>query len=166
VFILRHPAILIAALAVLAHIGAFSAGWIWDDGDYITANRIVQSSDGWLTLWIPGATPQYYPLVFLGFWVEHAIVGNHPLLYHATNVAMHASSSVILMNILARLRVPHAAWIAALFAVHPMGVESVAWATERKNTQSLLLALASILYFIRAQQRDEETPPTAGQGSA
>jgi tetratricopeptide (TPR) repeat protein len=157
---------LIAALAVLAHIGAFSAGWIWDDGDYITANRIVQSSDGWLTLWIPGATPQYYPLVFLGFWVEHAIVGNHPLLYHATNVAMHASSSVILMNILARLRVPHAAWIAALFAVHPMGVESVAWATERKNTQSLLLALASILYFIRAQQRDEETPPTAGQGSA
>lgn len=162
--IFRHPAILVAVLAVLAHLGALSAGWIWDDGDYITANHVVQSVDGWLTLWIPGATPQYYPLVFLGFWIEHAIVGNHPLLYHATNVAMHACSSVVLLHILARLRVPHAAWIAALFAVHPMGVESVAWATERKNTQSLLLALASILYFIRAEQRDDETPPSAGQG--
>ena len=163
---LRHPAILVAALAVVAHLGAFSAGWIWDDGDYITANRIVQLPDGWLTIWVPGATPQYYPLVFLGFWIEHAIVGNHPLLYHATNVVLHAGSSVILLRILARLRVPHAAWIAALFAVHPMGVESVAWATERKNTQSLLLALASILSFIRAEQQRDEAQTLEGQGGA
>lgn len=165
-----RTSLLIALAALCAHAGALSAGWIWDDGDYITANRIVQSSDGFLTLWLPGATPQFYPLVFLGFWIEHAIVGNDPWLYHANNMLLHAGSALLLWLVLRRIGVPLAAWIAVVFAVHPMGVESVAWATERKNTQSLLLALASVLAFLRAEKIDAREPApakeAAGQGAA
>ena len=148
-------ALLLLAAAVVAHAGAFGAGWIWDDDDYITANMIIQSPDGWSTLWIPGATPQYYPLVFLGFWAEHAAGGLDPTLFHATNVLLHAASTLLLWRIFTRLGVPVPALIAALFAVHPMGVESVAWATERKNTQSLFFALASILCFLHATRAGE-----------
>jgi len=146
--------ILLFLAATVAHALALGSGWIWDDNDYITANRVVQSLDGWLTCWIPGTTPQYYPLVFLSFWFEHGIAGLDPTLYHANNVLLHAGSTVLLWCIVRTLAVPHAVWIAAIFAVHPMGVESVAWATERKNTLSLFLALASMLCFIAASRAD------------
>ena len=145
-----RTALLVFMAAVGAHLLAFGAGWIWDDNDYITANSVVQSVNGWLTCWTPGTTPQYYPLVFLSFWVEHGIAGLDPTLYHANNVLLHAGSSVLLWCILRALAVRHAVWIAVIFAVHPMGVESVAWATERKNTLSMFLSLASILCFIAA----------------
>jgi len=147
-----RTALLVFLAAVGAHLLALGAGWIWDDNDYITANRVVQSVDGWLTCWTPGTTPQYYPLVFLSFWVEHGIAGLDPTLYHANNILLHAGSSVLLWFILRALAVPHAVWIAVIFAVHPMGVESVAWATERKNTLSMFLALSSILCFIAASR--------------
>lgn len=150
----RWPAI-VALLAVVAHAASASAGWIWDDDSYITANAIVQSSDGWLTLWSPGATPQYYPLVFLGFWMQHAVFGLEPLPYHLVNIGMHAANAALLLILMRRIGVPHAFWIAALFAVHPMGVESVAWVTERKNVQSMMFALASALIFLQMAEAGE-----------
>lgn len=149
---LTRTALLLALAAFVAHIGALQAGWIWDDNDYVTHNPLLQSSYGWLTCWVPGATPQYYPLVFLGFWIEHSAVGLDPLVYHLNNLVLHIGSTLLLWRILAALRLPHAVWIALIFAVHPMGVESVAWATERKNTQSLCLALASIRCFMLASR--------------
>ena len=145
-------ALLLVALTFTAHVLALSAGWIWDDNDYITANQLIQSSDGISTIWMPGATPQYYPLVFTGFWIEHALVGLEPTLYHLDNILLHAASVLLLWRVLVQLGVVHAFWIAALFAVHPMSVETVAWATERKNTQSLFFALASILCFVHAMR--------------
>ena len=151
---LRHApfaraAFIVALLALAAHARSLGCGWIWDDDSYITANPVLRSESGFIDIFIPGNTPQYYPLVFLGFWIEFALVGVEPPLYHAVNVLMHAGSSVLLLALLRRLGVPAAAWIAAIFAVHPMGVETVAWVTERKNTQSMLLALASMLVFMR-----------------
>jgi len=134
---------------------AFGAGWIWDDNDYITANAVVHSSDGWLTCWIPGATPQFYPLVFLSFWIEHGIAGLDPTIYHANNILLHAASTILLWRVLRMLGIAHAAWIAAIFAVHPMGVETVAWATERKNTLSMCFALSSVLCFLSADRAGE-----------
>ena len=153
--LLTGAAIVLAA--IVAHFLALQAGWIWDDNDYITANPVLQSDDGWFTSWVPGATPQYYPLVFLGFWVEYAIAGGDPLLYHATNLLMHASSALLLWGILARIGVRRAEWIAVIFAVHPMGVETVAWATERKNAQSLMFALSSISCFTLATRAEPKS---------
>ncbi len=145
-----RTAVLIFLAALAAHYGALSAGWIWDDADYITSNPSVHSFDSLLTVWLPGSTPQYYPLVFTSFWMEYSLVGASPFLYHLTNLLLHAGAAILLWRILLKLDVPGAAWIAAIFAVHPMGVESIAWATERKNTLSMFLALSSILVFQRA----------------
>ena len=141
-------ALVVGILAIAAHAVSIGCGWIWDDDSYVTANQVVQSGGGWFDIWIPGRTPQYYPLVFLGFWIQHLLFGLEPLTYHLVNVVMHAGNAALLLLVLTRARVAHAFWIAALFAVHPMGVESVAWVTERKNVQSMLFALASMLCFL------------------
>jgi tetratricopeptide (TPR) repeat protein len=153
----RSSRILLAVVTLIvltAHGASVLCGWIWDDDSYVTLNRVVQSPNGWLTVWVPESTPQYYPLVFLGFWMQHAIVGTEPATYHAVNVLMHAGNAALLLTLLRRLGVRHAFWIAAIFAAHPMGVESVAWVTERKNVQSLLFALASMLLFLRFVEKE------------
>ncbi len=142
----------IALLAFAAFLpSVWMCGWIWDDDSYVTLNRVVQSSDGLWRAWIPGETPQYYPLVFVSFWIEHAIVGLHPALFHFDNVCLHAAACVCFYFALIRLRVPHAFWIAAIVAVHPMQAESVVWVTERKNVLSFLFAMASVLAWLRAE---------------
>jgi len=141
--------LLVALLALTAHAASLGTGWIWDDDSYVTANRLMSSSSGFLDAFAPGTTPQYYPLVFAGLWVQHALVGTEPFTYHLVNVLMHAASAMLLVAVLARLGLRYAFWIGAIFAVHPMGVESVAWVTERKNVQSMLLALASVSIYLR-----------------
>ncbi len=69
--------------------------------------------------------------------------------YHLVSVLMHATCAVLLWQVLRSLRVP-GAWLgAALWALHPVEVESVAWIGEMKNTQSGMFFLLSILFFVR-----------------
>lgn len=139
---------LLLALLV-AYWPALRAGWIWDDDSYVTANALVQSPEGLWRAWIPGQTPQYYPLVFLSFWAQYALHGLNPFWFHLVNVLLHGCSTVLLWRILVRLGVPGALLAAALFALHPVQVESVAWVTERKNVLSMALALVSVLAWLR-----------------
>ena len=62
----------------------------------MTQNAVVQSADGWWRAWVPGQTPQFYPLVFTSFWAQHALHGLHPLGYHAVNIALHMASAWLL----------------------------------------------------------------------
>lgn len=129
-------------LACLAHGRAVRNGFIWDDDFYVTENKTLRSLDGLRQIWFePLATPQYYPLVHTTYWIEYRLWELDPAGYHAVNVVLHAASSVALWALLRKLAVPAAWFGAALFAVHPVGVESVAWVTERKNTLSMLLAI-------------------------
>ena len=151
---ISHPrtlqtAAILALIALIAHAACLWAGWIWDDDSYVTANPVLLSPSGFVDVFTPGNTPQYYPLVFAGFWIEHALVGVDPLAYHAVNLLMHAANAVLLFVVLTRLNIRNAFWIAAIFAAHPMAVESVAWVTERKNVQSMLFALASFAMYLR-----------------
>ena len=145
-------------LVILVYSPVFRCGFIWDDDDYIVENRSIQTWEGLPRIWLdPKATPQYYPLVHTTFWVEHQLWGLNPTGYHIVNVLLHAASTVVLWRVLATLQVP-GAWIAAaVFGVHPVHVESVAWVTERKNVLSglcYLSALNSILPLL-----SHETPP-------
>ena len=81
--------------------------------------------------------------------MEHALWGLAPLPYHLVNVLLHGACAVVLWRVLRSLQVP-GAWLgAALWALHPVQVESVAWITEMKNTESGLFFLLSILFFVR-----------------
>ena len=89
------------------------------------------------------------PLVLTTFWVEHAEWGWEPLPYHLVNILMHGACAVLLWRVLRSLRV-QGAWLGgALWALHPVQVESVAWITEMKNTESALFFLLSILFFVK-----------------
>ncbi len=162
-------ALLIIALTVAVYLPAMRGGMLWDDPAHVTPPAL-QSWHGLERFWTElGATQQYYPVLFTAFWVEHRLWGDHVLGYHLVNILLHAGACCLLALLLRRLwtisepdaapgsapREPAgAAWFAAaLFAVHPVCVESVAWISEQKNTLALTLALLASLAFLRFWER-------------
>lgn len=143
------PVFCILAVTLIAYIPAMRGGYIWDDDHYVHDNPNLTSPDGLARIWAkPKASPQYYPLVFTTFWLEHAMWGMNPLGYHFVNVSLHLTSAILLFWILKRLRIPGAFLAAMVFAIHPVHVESVAWITERKNVLSGLFYLAATYLYV------------------
>jgi len=144
-------ALLLVALVFGAYWPAVQGGWVWDDDDYVTRNSTLRSLAGLWDIWFrPGATPQYYPLVHTTFWLEYRLWGLWAPGFHFTNVALHALSALLLWRTFLTLNLPGAFWAAALWALHPVAVESVAWVTERKNTLSGLFFLAASYVALRS----------------
>jgi protein O-mannosyl-transferase len=133
---------------ILTYTPVWRAGFIWDDDRHLTANPCIVGPLGLKEIWTTSAA-DICPLVLTTFAVEHAVWGLEPLPYHLVNVLMHGACALLLWRILRSLRV-QGAWLgAALWALHPVEVESVAWITEMKNTESGLFFLLSILFFVR-----------------
>jgi protein O-mannosyl-transferase len=149
---------LVFALTLLAYLPALRGGFVWDDDAHVTQPEL-QSWAGLGRIWFNvGATQQYYPFLHTAFWLEHRLWGDAPFGYHLLNVLLHATAACLLGTILRRLAVP-GAWLAALlFAVHPVGVESVAWISEQKNTLSAVLCLGAALAYLRFD-RDRRRGP-------
>jgi len=153
-------AAILIALTIAAYLPVLNAGFIWDDESYVTDNEAIRTVAGLQKMWFaPSSLPQYYPLVYTTFWIEYQLWGLAPLGYHVVNLAMHIVCALLLWRLLSRLNVPGAWLAAAIFAVHPVEVESVAWVTERKNVLSLALALGSILCYLRFAPLDEDSAP-------
>jgi Flp pilus assembly protein TadD len=154
-------ALLAAAIGVYA--GVFSAGWIWDDDDYVYANPTLDQPDAVARIWTdPAASPQYYPLVFTVLWAEKQLWGLWPPGFHALNVLLHAGSSLAIWQLVRRLGIPGGFLAGLLFALHPVHVETVAWVTELKNTLSLFFALLSLhAYLSFLDGRGGITPTSA-----
>jgi hypothetical protein len=141
---------------------AWHAGFIWDDDGYVTENRTLRSLDGLGRIWTkPGATPQYYPMVFTTFWAEYHLWSLQPLGYHLANILLHAVNALLLGCVLRRLGVPGSWWAAAIFALHPACVESVAWITERKNVLSGLFYFLTVLAYLRFRPLTNQDPARA-----
>jgi tetratricopeptide (TPR) repeat protein len=137
----------LVALVLMAYVRVFTAGFIWDDESHLTQNPCIIGPLGLKEIWT-SARAVYYPLVLTTFWSLHKLVGLSPLPYHILNVLMHAGSAALLWRVLRQLDV-RGAWLgAALWALHPVMVQSVAWVTELKNTQSCLFYLLSIFWFL------------------
>jgi len=144
------PATALLALVIAAYIPAIMGGFVWDDDDYVTRNPTLRDSGGLQRIWFDiGAVPQYYPLVHTSFWLEFHLWSLWPLGYHLVNVLLHGCSAILLWRVLLRLGVRGAWLAAAVFALHPVQVESVAWVTERKNVLSGLFYLSALLAYVR-----------------
>jgi Tfp pilus assembly protein PilF len=143
---------------LLAYWPTLAAGLIWDDDAHVTRTDL-QSLHGLGRIWFePGATQQYYPVLHSAFWLEHRLWGQAPLGYHLLNIGLHVIAAALLARVVFALQDP--AWpllprqgcaylAAALFALHPVGVESVAWIAEQKNTLSTVCALSAVLCYLR-----------------
>lgn len=124
-------------------------GYVWDDDDYVTDEPAVTSPDGFWRVWVPTETVQYYPLVFTLFWLQARLWGvDEPGGFHVVNVLLHAMTAILLWRLLVRIEVPGAWLAAAVFALHPVHVESVAWITELKNVLSGVFYFAAFLCFL------------------
>jgi Flp pilus assembly protein TadD len=146
----RVYALLLVAITALAYVRAVAGDFVWDDDANITNNSTLRSLAGLGRIWFePGATQQYYPLTHTSFWLEYHLWGLHAAGYHVTNIILHAMSAILFWRILAKLKVPGAWLAAALFAVHPVCVESVAWITERKNALAGVFYLGSLLLALK-----------------
>jgi Flp pilus assembly protein TadD len=142
--------LLLIALVFVAYGKVFNAGFIWDDESHLSQNPCVVGPLGLKEVWTT-TRAVYYPLVLTSFWALHKVVGLTPWPYHFLNVLLHAGSAVLLWQVLRQLNV-RGAWLgAALWALHPVMVQSVAWVTELKNTQSGFFYLLSIFYFLKWQ---------------
>ena len=154
---------LLAAVVAISYAPMLDAGWIWDDDSYVWNNATLRTATGLVDIWLkPRALPQYYPLVHTSYWLEYRLWGLDPTGYHLVNILLHYISSLLLWVLLSRLKLPAAFLAACLFAAHPICVESVAWVTERKNTLSLCLALASLLAWLRTNPFGGDQQAAAG----
>ena len=152
--------LLIVGAAVAAYAPTIKAGYIWDDDYYVTKNTHLRTLPGLAKIWFDiGATPQYYPAVHTTFWIEYHLWKLDPRGYHLNNVLLHALGAVMLWTVLRRLSVPGAWLAAAIFALHPVQVESVAWITERKNVLSGVFYFAALLAYDRFADLNNERPP-------
>jgi protein O-mannosyl-transferase len=141
------------AAVFLVYQPAWQGGLIWDDAAHVTRPEL-RSWQGLYSIWFNlGATQQYYPLLHSAFWVEHKLWGDATLGYHLVNILLHAVAALMVALILRRLAIPGAYLAAAIFALHPVHVESVAWITELKNTLSAVFYLGAMLVYLRFDQQ-------------
>jgi tetratricopeptide (TPR) repeat protein len=151
------PAALIVAAALLGYAPVFRAGFVWDDNNFLAANRLIRASNGLYRIWFTRAPSDYFPLTSSLFWLEWRLWGRNATGYHAVNLLLHAASAVLLWRVLLRLEVP-GAWLAGmLFALHPVAAASAAWISEGKNTLSMVLCLGSLLAWTRSQNAEGRT---------
>ena len=130
----------------------------YDDEAYVTRNMHVRTG---LTpanvLWAFESLEHanWHPLTWLSLQLDASLYGLNPAGFHLTNVALHALNAALLFWVLMRMTGrPWPSWLAAaVFAVHPLHVQSVAWVAERKDVLSTLFWLTTILTYIRFCER-------------
>ena len=132
----------------------------YDDNDYVTANPNVQAGLTWAGVkwaFTTGHAGNWHPVTWLSHMTDVTLFGMNPGAHHFVNVLFHAANAALLFVLLFRLtkKLWPCALIAALFAWHPLRVESVAWVAERKDVLSTFFALLTLLSYAKAVMSDE-----------
>jgi tetratricopeptide (TPR) repeat protein len=154
----RLIGLLLALITLLVYLPAAYHGFsIFDDDDYVTENHVVQNGLTWagvkwaFTTW---HASNWHPLTWLSHMADCELFGLNPGAHHLVNVLFHTANVVLLFLLLLRLtgELWPGVFVAALFAWHPLHVESVAWISERKDVLSTFFALLTLLAYTRYAQ--------------
>ncbi len=151
----RLIGLLLALITLLAYLPASRDGFVnYDDQDYVTENPVVQKGLTWTGIqwaFTTGHASNWHPLTWLSHMADCELFGLNPGAHHLVNVLFHTANVVLLLMLLLRLtgELWPAAFVAALFAWHPLHVESVAWISERKDVLSTFFALLTLLAYAK-----------------
>ena len=126
----------------------------YDDGKYVTANSQVQAGLNAKTIvwaFTTGHTGNWHPITWLSLMLDCELFGLDPKGHHLVNLLFHVANTLLLFWVLKGMTgaVWRSAFVAAAFALHPLHVESVAWASERKDVLSALFWMLTIAAYIR-----------------
>ena len=130
----------------------------FDDNVYVTDNRHVQAGLSSKSIaWAFASThaSNWHPLTWLSHMLDCQLYGLKPAGHHLTNVLFHIANTLLLFVVLTRMTgaLWRSAFVAALFAIHPLNVESVAWIAERKNVLSAFFWLLTMWAYARYTER-------------
>ncbi len=125
----------------------------FDDNEYLTANEVVQqgwSPEGLRWAFVGSHVANWHPLTWLSHMTDVEFFGLDPAAHHWANVGIHSLVTLLLFGLAWRCGAGAlwSFWIAAIFALHPLHVESVAWASERKDTLSAFFGLISLHFYL------------------
>ena len=139
----------------------------FDDDDYITNNSHVKAGLTWAgVIWAfqSGAAANWHPLTWLSHMLDCQLYGLYPGGHHSTNLLFHVANTLLLFLLLKQLTgaLWRSAFVAALFAWHPLHVESVAWAAERKDVLSAFFWMLALMAYTRYAQKQSRVE---GRGS-
>jgi Flp pilus assembly protein TadD len=149
------PLLALAALTFAAFSPLLSAGFInYDDNDYVTGNPQVRAGltlDGLFWAFTTFHASNWHPLTWLSHMLDVQLYGMRPWGHHLTSLLLHLASAILLFLFLkAATSAPVKAFlVAALFALHPLHVESVAWISERKDLLAGLCFLLTLIAWRR-----------------
>ena len=159
----RRTVLLICLLLVLACLAIYLQVFRFefvnlDDEDYVTGNYQVRSgltASSVLWAFTSTAASNWHPLTWLSHIMDYQLYGLNPAGHHLSSLLIHILNTLILFLLLSRMTgsLWRSAFVAALFAVHPMHVESVAWVSERKDVLSTLFGLLTIWAYVRYVDR-------------
>jgi tetratricopeptide (TPR) repeat protein len=115
----------------------------FDDQTYVTANKYVNTGISWENVrwaFTAGKLGYWHPLTWLSHMLDCRLFGLRPGWHHLSNLLLHVANTLLLFGLFKRMTgaVWRSAFVAAVFALHPVNVESVAWVAERKNVLSTL----------------------------
>ena len=153
-------ALLLLGLVVAVYGQVYDFAFVFiDDKEYIYDNPIVKSGLTWRGIaWAfrsVGYANNWHPLTWLSHMMDIQFFGVNPGAHHLVNMAFHAANTIVLFLTLRAMTgfQSRSAFVAALFAVHPLHVESVAWVAERKDVVSTLFWLLAIWAYVRFARR-------------
>ena len=153
--------IVLAVVTFVAFEGVRNNNFVfYDDDKYITSNEYVQKGLSFESVkWAFTTRYQgnWHPLTWMSHLIDSTVFGMNPAGPHLVSVGFHVANVILLFLILKKMTgtIWPSAFVAALFGVHPLAVESVAWAAERKNVLSTFFAFLTIWAYLWYSQKPE-----------
>ena len=150
--------LLLAPIVFLVFCRTLECGFVFDDRVYVSGNPIVRKGltwEGFRWALTYSAIGHWHPLTWLSHMLDCQIYGLNPTGHHLTNVLLHMATAILLFLVLRQMTgaLWRSAFVAAVFAIHPLRVESVAWVAERKDVLSAFFFMLTLAAYLRYVHR-------------